>query len=188
MPPQLSPDSPVHEPSRLIREARFASHARITDYTRVAATRLGEKRCQSVDLIWPAELQSRFAGVEKGDRLRARINTQPADEIPGSVPVPPFPRCPNVAARRKGTGTVGTANPYSHIDRRRSQSPFSGSRTLCSFPADLARRACSARGGWADWCCVHLPADYDRTDGLHQKACFPIQPLTVDEINKKVDS
>jgi len=51
---------------------------------------------------------------------------------------PPFPRCPNVAARRKGTGTVGTANPYSRIDRRRSQSPFSGSRTLCSSPARAA--------------------------------------------------
>jgi len=65
---------------------------------------------------------------------------------------PPFPRCPSVAARRKGTGTIGTANPYSHIDRRRSQSPFSGSRTLCSSPD---RRVRVSAGRWSGDCSGH---------------------------------
>ena len=50
--------------------------------------------------------------------------------VAGSVPVPFFHGALSVAARKseKGTGTVGNANHHRHAGRRRSQSPFSGSR------------------------------------------------------------
>ncbi len=97
-------------------------------------------------------MMDRRHGVEKGDWLRATTDIKPARERFRLGACPPFPRSLGAARKRgqrpkKGTGTVGNVNHHCPINRRRSQSPFSGF-TLIEVLLALALSAIMLAAMW----------------------------------------
>ena len=70
--------------------------------------------------------------MEKGDWLRAATRDKPAERTTSARCLSPFSTGPEIAARKWGQAPSAIRKGTEKAEPRRSQSPFSGSRT-CSF-------------------------------------------------------